>query len=56
LDEQESNIMPQTPEQSEGEETSKITSTITYKEFWGRFMLLGLLILAAEWWVYHRRV
>ena len=56
LDEQESNIMPQTPEQSEGQEASKITSTITYKEFWGRFMLLGLLILAAEWWVYHRRV
>ena len=56
LNEQESNIMPQTPEQHEEGKTSATTLTITYKELWRRFMLFGLLILAAEWWVYHRRV
>ena len=56
LNEQESNIMPQTPKQHEEGKTSGTTLTITYKELWGRFMLLGLLILAVEWWVYHRRV
>jgi len=56
LDEQESNIMPQTQEQREEGKTPLTNLTITYKELWGRFLLLGLLILAAEWWVYHRRV
>jgi hypothetical protein len=56
LDEQESNIMPQAPKQHEEGKTFATNLTITYKELWGRFMLLGLLILAAEWWVYHRRV
>jgi len=56
LDEQESNIMPQTPEESEENAESESTQTTTYKEFWERFLLFGLLILTAEWWVYHRRV
>ncbi|MFQ6043616.1 MAG: BatA domain-containing protein [Candidatus Poribacteria bacterium] len=56
LDERESNIMPQTPERQEEGEISATTSNITYKELWGRFILLGLFILVAEWWVYHRRV
>jgi hypothetical protein len=56
LNEQESDIMPQTPEQHEEGKNSATNLAITYKELWGRFLLLGLLILAAEWWVYHRRV
>ena len=56
LNERESNIMPKTPKPQEERETSSTTSRITYKELWGRFILLGLLVLAAEWWVYHRRV
>ncbi len=55
LDERESDIMPRKPENHDEKKTSSTTVTITYKELWRWFVLVGLLILSMEWWVYHRR-
>ncbi len=55
LDERESDIMPRKPENHDEKKTSATTVTITYKELWRWFVLIGLLLLSMEWWVYHRR-
>ena len=57
LDESESNIKPADKIKIAGQEiTSSTTSTIGNREIWDSLVLLALMLLAIEWWVYHRRV
>ena len=57
LDESESDIKPADKIEIAGQEiTSSPVSTVSNREMWGSLILVALILLAVEWWVYHRRV
>ena len=57
LDESESDIRPADKIEIAGQEiTSSAVSAVSNREIWGSLVLLALVLLAVEWWVYHRRV
>jgi hypothetical protein len=57
LDETESNIKPADRIEFAGQEVvSSAISTVRDREIWGSLVLVALVLLAVEWWVYHRRI
>ena len=57
LDESESSIEPADRIEVAGQEiASSAASTVSNREIWAVLVFVALLLLAAEWWVYHRRV
>jgi hypothetical protein len=57
LDESESDIEPADKIDISGQEIASSTvSAMNNREIWAGLVLLALVLLAAEWWIYHRRV
>jgi len=57
LDESESDIEPAGKMEIAGQEiVSSTISAVSSREIWAGLVLVALMLLAAEWWVYHRRV
>lgn len=57
LDESESDIEPADKIEIAGQEiVSSSISTVSNREIWASLVLVALILLAVEWWVYHRRV
>ena len=57
LDESESNIKPSDKIKVSGQEIrSSGLSVISNRELWTTLIFIALMLLAIEWWVYHRRV
>ena len=57
LDESESDIKPAEKIEFAGQEVvSSAASAVSNREIWGSLVLAALMLLAVEWWVYHRRV
>lgn len=57
LDESESDIRPAGKIEMAGQEiTSSTAAAVSNKEIWGSLIFVALMLLALEWWVYHRRV
>jgi len=57
LDESESDIEPADKIEIGGQEiVSSSISTVSNREIWASLVLTALILLAVEWWVYHRRV
>ena len=57
LDESESDIEPADKIEIAGQEiVSSSISTVSNREIWASLVFAALILLAVEWWVYHRRV
>jgi len=57
LNESESDIKPAEKIEIAGQEiTSSTASAVNNREIWGSLVFVALILLAVEWWVYHRRV
>jgi len=57
LDESESDIEPADKIEIAGQEiVSSSISAVSNREIWSILLLAALILLAVEWWVYHRRV
>ena len=57
LDESESDIRPAEKIEIAGHEiASSAASAVSNREIWGGLIFVALILLAVEWWVYHRRV
>jgi Ca-activated chloride channel family protein len=57
LDESESDIRPADKIEIAGQEIASSTIyEVSNREIWGIVVLAALMILAVEWWVYHRRI
>jgi Ca-activated chloride channel homolog len=57
LNESESDIKPSTGIRVSGQEIqSTDLSTVSKKELWAILAFIALILIAVEWWVYHRRV
>ena len=57
LNESESDIKPADKLEIAGQEiVSSSISTVSNREIWSILVLAALILLAVEWWVYHRRV
>ncbi len=57
LDESESDIKSVDKIEIAGQEIASSTvSAVSNREIWAGLVLVALILLAAEWWVYHRRV
>jgi len=57
LNESESDIKPAGKIEIAGQEiTSSTASAVNNREIWGSLVFVALILLAVEWWVYHRRV
>ena len=57
LDESESDIRPAGKIEIAGQEIASSTVyEVSNREIWGILVLAALMLLAVEWWVYHRRI
>ena len=56
LDEAESNIQPADRIDISGQEIASSAFTTSNREIWNIILVIAIIILMAEWWVYNRRI